>query len=349
MLVFGSIVGPRARSGQRGSGARPRQGDHENRYRPPLATALRLPYALIVPSTPPPRLLDLVRAALRLRHLSRRTEKAYVGWIRRFILFHAKRHPIDMGAPEITRFLSALATERNVSASTQNQALAALLFLYRNVLDRDVPWLDELVRARRPARLPVVLSRDEVGVVLRELEGVHRLMATLLYGAGLRLLECARLRVKDVDFGRSQITVRGGKGDRDRLTVLPATAQAPLARHLVRVRHLHEADLRAGAGWVELPAALARKYPHAGREWVWQWIFPATRGYLHRETGQHRRHHLHESVLQRAVRNAAQRAAIPKRVTCHTFRHRSPHISWRTATTSARCRRCSATRTCARP
>ncbi len=206
------------------------------------------PTVLIVPSTPPPRLLDLVRAAVRLRHLSRRAEKAYVGWIRRFILFHAKRHPIDMGPAEITRFLSALATERNVSASTQNQALAALLFRYRNVLDRDVPWLDELVRARRPARLPVVLSPDEVGVVIRELQGVHRLMATLLYGTGLRLLECARLRVKDVDFGRSQITVRGGKGDRDRLTVLPATAQAPLARHLVRVRHLHQADLRAGAG-----------------------------------------------------------------------------------------------------
>jgi len=258
---------------------------------------------------------------VRLRHLSCRTEKAYVGWIRRFILFHAKRHPIEMGPAEITRFLSALATERNVSASTQNQALAALLFLYRDVLDRDVPWLDELVRARRPTRLPVVLSRDEVGVVIRELQGVHRLMATLLYGAGLRLLECARLRVKDVDFGRSQITVRGGKGDRDRLTVLPATAQAPLARHLLRVRHLHEADLRAGAGWVELPTALAGKYPHAGREWVWQWVFPATRGYLHRETGQQRRHHLHESVLQRAVRGAAQRAATPKRVTCHTFRH----------------------------
>jgi len=279
------------------------------------------PTALIVPSAPPPRLLDRVRGAVRLRHLSCRTEKAYVGWIRRFILFHAKRHPIEMGPAEITRFLSALATERNVSASTQNQALAALLFLYRDVLDRDVPWLDELVRARRPTRLPVVLSRDEVGVVIRELQGVHRLMATLLYGAGLRLLECARLRVKDVDFGRSQITVRGGKGDRDRLTVLPATAQAPLARHLLRVRHLHEADLRAGAGWVELPTALAGKYPHAGREWVRQWVFPATRGYLHRETGQQRRHHLHESVLQRAVRGAAQRAAIPKRVTCHTFRH----------------------------
>jgi len=171
------------------------------------------PTALIVPSAPPPRLLDRVRGAVRLRHLSCRTEKAYVGWIRRFILFHAKRHPIEMGPAEITRFLSALATERNVSASTQNQALAALLFLYRDVLDRDVPWLDELVRARRPTRLPVVLSRDEVGVVIGELQGVHRLMATLLYGAGLRLLECARLRVKDVDFGRSQITVRGGKGD----------------------------------------------------------------------------------------------------------------------------------------
>ncbi len=274
-----------------------------------------------MPSDSRPRLLDLARQAARLRHLSRRTERAYVGWIRRFVLFHAKRHPIDMGATEVTRFLSALAIERNVSASTQNQALAALLFLYRDVLDRDLPWLNELVRARRPARLPVVLSREEVGAVIRELEGVCRLMATLLYGAGLRLLECARLRVKDVDFRRSQLTIRGGKGDRDRQTVLPETVQAPLAAHLVRVRRLHDTDLRAGAGWVELPMALARKYPYAGREWVWHWVFPATRGYFHRETGQRRRHHLHESVLQRAVREAARHAAIAKRVTCHAFRH----------------------------
>ncbi len=226
-----------------------------------------------------------------------------------------------MGEAEITRFLSALATERNVSVSTQNQALSVLLFLYRAVLSRDVPWLDELVRARRPIRVPVVLSREEVAAVIRELDGTPRLMATLLYGAGLRLLECAKLRVKDVDFGRSQLVVRGGKGDRDRVTVLPASVKPSLARHLERVGRMHEADLRASAGWVELPLALARKYPHAGREWGWQWAFPATRTYWHRETAQRRRHHLHESVLQHAVRDAARRVAIAKRVTCHTFRH----------------------------
>jgi integron integrase len=237
-----------------------------------------------------PRLLDSVRSAARLRHLSRRTEKAYVGWIRRFVLFHDKRHPAEMGPGEITRFLSVLATERNVSASTQNQALAALLFLYRAVLGREVPWLGELVRAKRPVRLPIVLSREEVGAVIRELRGGPRLIAMLLYGAGLRLLECATLRVKDLDFTRSQLVVRGGKGDRDRTTVLPASAKPSLIRQLDRARRLHEADLRAGGGWVELPLAIARKYPNAGREWAWQWVFPATRTYWHREAAERRRH-----------------------------------------------------------
>jgi integron integrase len=226
-----------------------------------------------------------------------------------------------MGPAEITAFLSALATEGQVTASTQNQALAALLFLYRMVLERDVPWLDDLVRAKHPARLPVVLSREKVGAVLRQLHGVPRLMGVVLYGAGLRLLECARLRVKDVDFGRGQLTVRAGKGDRDRATVLPATARSALHTHLECVRRLHAADLRDGAGWVELPHALARKLPAAGREWPWQWVFPATRVYVDRDTGQRRRHHLHETVLQRAVHAATRAAGIPKRVTCHTFRH----------------------------
>jgi integron integrase len=257
----------------------------------------------------------------RLRHLSRRTEKAYVGWIRRFVLFHAKRHPQEMGADEVTRFLSALATERQVSASTQNQALAAILFLYRIVLGRDVPWLDDLVRAKRSVHVPVVMSRDEVQAVLSELRGMPQLMAVLLYGAGLRLLECARLRVKDVDFGRCQIVVRAGKGDRDRVSVLPAATREPLWRHLERVARLHRDDCMRGAGWVELPTALARKYPTAGRDWEWQWVFPATRTYRAPDTGQERRHHLHESVLQRSVRQAARRAAVGKRITCHTFRH----------------------------
>lgn len=268
-----------------------------------------------------PRLLDRVRDAARLRHLSRRTEKAYVGWIRRFIVFHEKRHPVDMGQAEITAYLSALATRGGVASSTQNQALAALLFLYRIVLERDVPWLNDLVRARRPARLPVVLSRDEVRSVLGSLHGGLQLMAMLLYGAGLRLLECARLRVKDVDLARAQLLIRAGKGDRDRVTLLPEVARGPLQQHLARVRWQHDQDLRCGAGWVELPYALARKYPNAGREWVWQWVFPATRYYRDPETGQRRRHHLHETVLQKAVREAAVRAGIPKRVTCHTFRH----------------------------
>ena len=269
----------------------------------------------------PPKLLDRVREANRLRHGSRSTEKSYVGWIRRYILFHGKRHPAEMGAPEVTRFLSSLAVEGRVAASTQNQALSALLFLYRHVLHQDLPWLDDVVRAKRPARLPIVLTRDEVRAVIFELDGTPRLMATLLYGSGLRLLECARLRVQDIDFATNQIIVRDGKGAKDRVTVLPAVAKAPLARHLQRVKRQHEADLAHGAGWVELPWALARKYPNAGREWPWQWIFPATRFYFDRATGQRRRHHLHETVVQRAVIEAVRRARLAKRATPHTFRH----------------------------
>ena len=273
------------------------------------------------PAVRPPRLLDRVRQAIRVRHYSRRTEKAYVAWTRRYILFHGKRHPSEMGAAEITQYLSSLAVQGHVAGSAQNQALSALLFLYRAVLGQELPWLDEVVRAKRTGRLPVVLTRDEVRTVIRGLRGTHRLMAILLYGAGLRLLECAQLRVKDLDFGRKQITVRAGKGEKDRATPLPAIVAADLAAHLEVVKRQHDMDLRHGAGWVELPWALARKYPNAGREWPWQWVFPATRLYVDRETGQRRRHHLHESVLQRAVRDAVRRAEIPKRATCHTLRH----------------------------
>ncbi len=213
-----------------------------------------------------PRLLDRARDILRARHYSRRTEETYIAWIRRYILFHGKRHPIEMGAAEITQFLTSLAVQGKVAASTQNQALSALLFLYREVLDQGVPWLDDLVRAKRPGRLPVVLTRDEVRTLLGHLHGVPRLMALLLYGAGLRVLECARLRVQDIDFARNQIVVRAGKGNRDRVTMLPAAVKADLARHLDRVRRQYEQDLRRGAGWVELPGALMRKYPNAGRE-----------------------------------------------------------------------------------
>jgi integron integrase len=270
---------------------------------------------------PRPRLLDRVRAALRARHYSRRTEENYVAWIRRFIFFHGKRHPAEMGAPEVTRFLTSLAVDANVAASTQNQALSALLFLYRDVLEVDLPWLHDVVRAKRPARLPVVLTRDEVRAVLQRLDGLPRLMGCLLYGAGLRVLECCRLRVQDVDFAANQIVVREGKGHKDRVTMLPAIVKNDLARHLDTVRGQHEEDRAAGAGWVELPTALLRKYPNAGREWPWQWVFPATRMYRDRLTGQLRRHHLHESVLQRAVKSAVRHAGLAKRATPHTLRH----------------------------
>ena len=273
------------------------------------------------PVAPRPRLLDRVRAACRARHLSRRTEQAYVAWIRRYIFFHDKRHPAQMGAPEVTKFLTSLAVEGQVAASTQNQALSALLFLYRDVLETNLPWLDGIVRAQRPERLPVVLTREEVRAALQGLRGVPHLMACLLYGAGLRVLEWCRLRVQDVDFASNQIVVRGGKGDKDRVTMLPAMVKDALVRHLAGVRAQHQRDLAAGAGWVELPYALLRKYPNAGRDWVWQWVFPATRIYLDRATGQRRRHHLHETVLQRAVRDAVRRAGLTKRASPHTLRH----------------------------
>lgn len=269
----------------------------------------------------PPRLLDSVRQAIRARHYSRRTEKAYAAWIKRYVLFHGKRHPREMGVPEVTRFLSNLATEGHVSASTQNQAFSALLFLYREVLGQTLPGLDDVVRAKRPARLPLVLTRDEVQAVLGQLRGAPWLMASLMYGAGLRLLECVRLRVKDVDFSRSELTVRDGKGQKDRVTVLPARIAEALRSHLERVARQHEADIRQGAGVVALPHALARKYPHACRDWAWQWVFPATRMYDDPLTGDRGRHHLHETVLQRGFQDAVRRARISKPATCHTLRH----------------------------
>jgi integron integrase len=262
-----------------------------------------------------------VRAAIQARHYSRRTAETYVGWIRRFVLFHDKRHPDQMGEGEITAFLSHLATARRVSASTQNQALSALLFLYQQVLGRELEWLEGVVRAKAPHRLPVVLTRDEVRAVLDRMDGAPQLVATLLYGSGLRLLEGLQVRVKDLELARGELTVREGKGARDRRTMLPRGLVAPLQRHLEQVRALHAADLARGAGWVELPQALDRKYPNAGREWPWQWVFPATRTYLHPATRRIRRHHLHETVLQRAVREAVLAAGLSKRATCHTFRH----------------------------
>ena len=269
----------------------------------------------------PRRLLDRVRIAIRARHYSPKTEEAYIAWIKRYIFFHGKRHPVEMGAEEVTQFLSSLALHGRVSASTQNQALSALLFLYHEVLQQNLPWLDGIVRAKRPSRLPVVLTQAEVQAVLAHLRGVPRLMGTLLYGAGLRLMECARLRVKDVDFASNQILVRNGKGQKDRATLLPETAKADLARHLEAMRQQHQRDVSRGAGWVALPGALERKYPNAGREWAWQWFFPATGCYVDRETGKRRRHHLHESVVQRAMKEAVRRAGIAKPATPHTLRH----------------------------
>jgi integron integrase len=293
---------------------------------------------------PKPRLLDRVLEAVRARHYSRRTEKAYVHWIKRYIFFHSKRHPAEMGAAEVTAFLTSLAVESKVAASTPNQALSALLFLYREVLGVELPWLDDVVRAKRPQRLPVVLTRDEVRAVLQRLQGVPRLMAILLYGAGLRLLECCRLRVKDVDFATNQIVIRDGKGRKDRATMLPAAVKTALTAHIERGREQHQADLRHGAGWVELPGALMRKYPHAGRDCEWRWVFPATRFDTDRVTGQRRRHHLHESVLQRAVKDAVRSAGIASQLRATRSVTRSPPTSWRRAMTSAPSRNCSVTR-----
>jgi integron integrase len=272
------------------------------------------------PAVRPPRLLDRVRHAARLRHLSRRTEQAYVSWIRRFILFHGKRHPADMGEAEVVGFLSHLAVDLAVGAKTQNQALSALLFLYRVILDRELEGLDAAVRARTTRRLPVVLSPAEVRSVLEHLAGAQRLVATLLYGSGLRLLECLQLRVKDLDFARRKVLVREGKGRRDRSCPLPLRPQVALRRHLQRVRRLHEGDRGQGIG-VWLPGSLERKYPSATTEWSWYWVFPASRPAVDPRSGQMFRHHLHETSTQRAVKRAAARAGVAKRVTCHTFRH----------------------------
>jgi integron integrase len=266
-------------------------------------------------------LLETVREVLRTRRYSVRTEKSYIGWNRRFILFHGKRHPETMAELEIGAYLSHLATHARVTASTQNQALAALLFLYQQVLGRELDWLGDLVHAKRPAHLPVVLTRDEARATLAGLDGAPHLVAALLYGAGLRLLEALQLRVKDIDLQRRELTVRRGKGQKDRHTVLPGVLVEPIGEHLVRARAQHADDVARGAGFVALPDAVARKYPAAPREWAWQWVFPATRTYVDRETGQTRRHHLHETVIQRSVRTAARIAGIAKMVSPHTLRH----------------------------
>ena len=268
-----------------------------------------------------PRLLDRVRLAVRARHYSLRTEEAYVGWVRRFVLFHGKRHPIDMGEKEINLFLSDLAVRQRVGASTQGQALAAILFLYRHVLEKPLPVPEGLVRAKRPRHLPSVLTRAEVRAVIGRLGGAPKLVATLLYGSGMRLLEALRLRVKDVEFGSNRIVVRDAKGNRDRVVPLPVVVRAALPPFLSRARRLHAADLAAGFGDVLLPDALDRKYRGASREWGWQWVFPADHRSFDPRTQVERRHHLHETVVQRAVKQAMSETSVSRAASCHTFRH----------------------------
>jgi integron integrase len=272
-------------------------------------------------SQQPPRLMDRLRAEIRLRHYSIRTEETYVDWARRFILFHGKRHPKDMGADEVTAFLSHLASERNVSASTQNQAKSALLFLYREVLGMGLPWLDEVIAAKTPRRLPVVLTQTEVRRLLDATSGTMGLMVSLLYGTGMRLLEGLRLRVKDVEFVRREIIVREGKGNKDRVTVLPENLILPMKAHLEKVKVLHGRDLEAGFGEVHLPNALAVKYPNAAKSWAWQYVFPSPVRSVDPRSGAERRHHVHEHSVQRAVRDAAKLANIHKPVTPHVLRH----------------------------
>ena len=265
--------------------------------------------------------MDSVRAAIRVRHYSFRTEKAYVDWIRRFILFNKKRHPRDMGGPEVAAFLNHLANDRQVSSATQAQALAALLFLYKRVINVALPWIGDVVRAHRPKRLPTVLTREESQRVIAHLRGVHWLIAGLLYGSGLRLLEALRLRVKDVDFYHRRILVRDGKGAKDRVTILAKSVATALEAHLKNVRVLHDDAVTRGFGGVELPYALERKYPHAHLRWGWQYVFPAARPTRDPRTGKTRRHHVHEESVQRHVRNAARAAGLEKPVSPHTFRH----------------------------
>ncbi|HEY0710725.1 MAG TPA: integron integrase [Polyangia bacterium] len=286
--------------------------------RAPAKRAARAPVDLTVAK---PRLLDRVRAVMRARHYSARTEVAYLGWIRRFVLFHGKRHPEQMGEAEVMAFLSSLAVDGHVASSTQNQALAALLFLYQHVLGQRLAWMEGITRAKMPERLPIVLTTAEVRALVERLSGTSALFCRLLYGSGLRLLEGLCLRVKDLDFEKREIHVRDGKGRKDRRTMIPESLIRPLQDHLRAMKRVHEEDIAMGAGFVDLPDALARKYPSAPRDWSWQWVFPAARIHRDRATGQRRRHHLHETVIQRAVRAASRAARLTKHASPHTLRH----------------------------
>lgn len=267
------------------------------------------------------KLMDRLQQALRSRHYSLRTEQAYRRWVLQYIKFHGLRHPGEMGEAEINQFLSDLAMNRKVGASTQNQALAAILFLYRHVLGREVGDLGEVVRARKSQRVPVVMSKTEVAEVIRHLQGRIKLMVELIYGTGMRLSECLRLRVKDVDFSRNEITIHSGKGGKDRVVMLPRTLQHGLKRHLQGVRRIHAEDLAQGWGGVVLPGALDRKYASASKEWRWQWVFPQEKRWVNRKTGKEGRHHVDATVIQRAIKLSVDKCDLSKHVTCHTFRH----------------------------
>jgi integron integrase len=298
---------------------------HEYRPPDPEDPRLRLSGRLSFPASAaparPPRLLDRVREAVRLRHYSVRTEAAYAAWVRRYVLHHGKRHPNELGAGHVASFLSFLATHEHVAPSTQNQALSALLFLYRDVLGRELGGLPGVVRAKRPRRVPTVLSRADVASILERLPGSSRLMASLMYGSGVRVLECVRLRVRDVDLQNAVLTVRDGKGQKERHTLLPARLAEPLRAHFQKLRRLHERDLRRSLAGVPLPDDVHRREPAAAKAWEWQWLFPAARPRPTLTTGDLRRHHLHPSVVQRAFKIATAQAGIAKPATCHTLRH----------------------------
>jgi integron integrase len=283
------------------------------------------PAAIIAEPRPPnfgaPKLLVRVRRVIRAKHLSHRTEEAYIAWMRRFILYHNKKHPLVLGQDHVREFISHLAVKRRVSASTQNQALCAIIFLYKNVLGREIGYVENIVRAKKPKRLPVVLSRDEVRRVMAELGGVKRLVVSLLYGSGLRLLECLDLRIKDIDLERNQLIVRSGKGDKDRYTILPRSVKPLVQRQIQESYRIANIQNGLAECAVRLPEAIDRKFVNAAHEWQWQYLFPARGTTVDRGTGEVRRHHLHETAVQRAVKEAVRRSQITKRATCHTFRH----------------------------
>jgi integron integrase len=290
--------------------------------KPAVATSPAIRIVMPIPTTDnKPKLLTQLSQAIRSRHYSRKTEATYIYWIKRFIFFHHVRHPQEMAEPEINAFLTNLAVKEHVSASTQNQALCAIIFLYKHVLNRKIGDIGEVIRAKQSRYAPVVLTKDEAKAVVSHLSGDKKLMVSLMYGTGLRLMECLRLRVQDIDFSRNEITVRDGKGAKDRITMIPELLKEHLRQHLVKVKSIHENDIKDGWGYVQMPYALDRKYPNATRDWRWQWVFPQEKRWKNTKTGEQGRHHVHETLLQKAVKESVMQTGIAKRIGCHTFRH----------------------------